>query len=203
MKYCQICFCLLLSVFNVNSIMFYLPPNAQKCLRENLKKDDLVIGSYEVTMAPKQHVDYIVTDSKGHTLSQGSDIGKGKFTIVVETEETYEICFKSRVEINQRGVQQEVSFTSKLEVKSYENLGEALKLKPMEVELKALEQLSHSIVKDFESMRESEIKMSNTNESTNNRVIYFSFFGVFCLFCLSTWQVYYFRKYFKSKKLIE
>ena len=38
-----------------------------------------------------------------------------------------------------------------VEAKSYEGLGEAAKLKPLEVELKRLEDLSESIVQDFAS----------------------------------------------------
>lgn len=42
-------------------------------------------------------------------------------------------------------------------------MGEANKLKPMEVELKKLEELSGSIVQDFEQMREREVAMRDTN----------------------------------------
>ncbi|CAG0886810.1 unnamed protein product [Darwinula stevensoni] len=100
---------------------------------------------------------------------------------------------------------QEVHLTIKLgvEAKSYENLGEASKLKPLEVELKRLEDLSESIVQDFAYMRQREEEMRDTNESTNSRVLYLSIFSMCCLLGLATWQVLYLRKYFKSKKLID
>ena len=44
-----------------------------------------------------------------------------------------------------------------VEAKSYEGLGEAAKLKPLEVELKRLEDLSESIVQDFAYMRQREV----------------------------------------------
>lgn len=37
-----------------------------------------------------------VTDSKHEILAQKDDINKGKFTVVVESHDAYEICFKSR-----------------------------------------------------------------------------------------------------------
>ena len=43
------------------------------------------------------------------------------------------------------------------EAKSYEGLGDAAKLKPLEVELKRLEDLSESIVNDFAHMRQREV----------------------------------------------
>jgi len=90
-----------------------------------------------------------------------------------------------------------------VEAKSYEGIGDAAKLKPLEIELKRLEDLSESIVQDFAHMRQREEEMRDTNESTNSRVLYFSIFSMCCLLGLATWQVLYLRKYFKSKKLIE
>jgi hypothetical protein len=42
-------------------------------------------------------------------------------------------------------------------------LGEAAKLKPLEVELKRLEDLSDAIVQDFSQMRKREEEMRDTN----------------------------------------
>ncbi|GFS19147.1 transmembrane emp24 domain-containing protein 10 [Elysia marginata] len=77
------------------------------------------------------------------------------------------------------------------------------KLKPLEVELRRLEDLSKSIVDDFAYMRAREEQMRDTNESTHSRVMYFSLFSMLCLLGLATWQVLYLRRYFKAKKLIE
>ncbi|KAJ6636788.1 Transmembrane emp24 domain-containing protein bai [Pseudolycoriella hygida] len=82
-------------------------------------------------------------------------------------------------------------------------IGEAAKLKPLEVDLKRLEDLSDSIVQDFVHMRKQEEEMRDTNESTNNRVLFFSIFSMCCLLGLATWQVLYLRRFFKAKKLIE
>ena len=43
-----------------------------------------------------------------------------------------------------------------VEAKSYEGLADANKLKPLEIELKRLEDLSESIVQDFTHMRQRE-----------------------------------------------
>ena len=104
------------------------------------------------------------------------------------------------------------------------------KLKPLEIELKRLEDLSQDIVTDFAYMKAREEEMRNTNgkqqqpaaapllparpldslrlvlsllESTNSKVLYFSVFSMCCLLGLAVWQVLYLRRYFKAKKLIE
>ncbi|XP_023953095.1 transmembrane emp24 domain-containing protein bai [Bicyclus anynana] len=182
-----------------------LVPNTQKCLKEELHANVLVAGEYAVTEVGGQRVDYIVRDSKGHILATKDHVTKGKFTFVTETYDTFEVCFISKVPSDHRGVPQDVSLDIKvgIEAKNYEGIAEAAKLKPMEMELKRLEDLSEAIVQDFTLMRKREEEMRDTNESTNNRVLFFSVFSMICLLGLATWQVLYLRRYFKAKKLIE
>ncbi|QQP32522.1 Transmembrane emp24 domain-containing protein 10, partial [Caligus rogercresseyi] len=179
---------------SATGLMFHLEPNSKKCLKEEINKDVLVSGEYEVTEIPGQVVDLIVVDSKGqHFVSrQGVDKGKIAFTTDEPTTPLKSASFPEVFLSVKHGV----------EAKSYEGLGDAAKLKPLEVELKRLEDLSESIVQDFAHMRRREEEMRDTNESTNNRVLYFSIFSMCCLLSLATWQVLYLRKYFKSKKLI-
>ncbi|CAG9807001.1 unnamed protein product [Chironomus riparius] len=195
-------FCLFV---NVRAIRFNLQPNTQKCLRDELNANMLVVGEYEVTAAPGQIVDYEVRDTKQHILSKKDDISRGKFSFTSEIFDVYELCFISKVPNNVRGVVQEVAINIKkgVETKSYEGIAEAAKLKPLELELKKLEDLSDAIVQDFALMRKREEEMRDTNESTNNRVLFFSIFGMCCLLGLATWQVLYLRRFFIAKKLIE
>lgn len=196
---------LMLSVSFVTPIRWFMNPNTQKCLREELRQNVLVKGDYEVTSVENQFMDYIVRDSKGHILANKQEITKGKFTFSTENYDMFEICFTSRVPGYQRGHPQEVSLNIKtgIEAKTYEGIGEVAKLKPLELDLKMLEDLSSSIVQDFSDMKHRAEEMRNTNESTSKRVHWFSMFSICCLFGLSVWQILYLRRYFKAKKLIE
>lgn len=196
---------LLLFIPLVTPIHWFMHPNTQKCLREELRQNVLVKGDYEIVPIEGQSMDYIVRDSKGHILANKQDITKGKFTFSTENYDMFEICFTSRVNGYQRGAIQEVSLNIKtgIEAKTYEGLGEVAKLKPLELDLKMLEDLSSSIVQDFSDMKHRAEEMRNTNESTSKRVHWFSMFSIFCLFGLSVWQILYLRRYFKAKKLIE
>jgi len=202
----QLCFVLCsMLFFSVDSLMFHLEPNSRKCLKEEIHKGVLVTGEYDVNEIPGQQVDMMVTDTKGQHFVNRESTDKGKFAFTTDDYDVFEICFISRVPSNMRGGRHEVFLQTKhgVEAKNYENLGDAAKLKPLEVELKRLEDLSESIVQDFAHMRQREEEMRDTNESTNSRVLYFSLFSMCCLLGLATWQVLYLRKFFKSKKLIE
>lgn len=50
---CSILF-VIICLSYVNSLMFMLSPNHKKCLREEIHKDVLVTGEYELSEAPGQ-----------------------------------------------------------------------------------------------------------------------------------------------------
>jgi len=185
--------------------MFHLPSNGKKCLKEEIHEGVLVTGEYDSSDALGHKLELLVTDTKGHTLVRREDTPKGKFAFTTDSYDVFEICFISHVPLGQVNIDQEITLNMKhgVEAKNYDVIAESAKLKPLEVELRRLEDLSDSIVKDFAYMRQREEEMRDTNESTNSRVLYFSVFSMLCLLGLATWQVLYLRRFFKAKKLIE
>ncbi|XP_047494665.1 transmembrane emp24 domain-containing protein bai-like [Penaeus chinensis] len=113
-----------------DGIMFHLQPNTQKCLREEIHKDVLVSGEYEIQETPGQKVDIQVTDSKGHHLYIKEEADSGKFIFNTEDYDVYDVCFISRVPATQRGIQQEVTLNTKhgVEAKTYEAVSFAFSL---------------------------------------------------------------------------
>ncbi|NP_001079761.1 uncharacterized protein LOC379451 precursor [Xenopus laevis] len=191
----------------VRPIAFSLPPNSRKCLREEIHKNVLVTGEYELSEVHNQgQVRLKITDSAGHILYSKEDASKGKFAFTTEEYDMFEVCFDSKLPAGAGRVpDQMVNLIMKhgVEAKNYEEIAKVEKLKPLEVELRRLEDLSESIVNDFAYMKKREEEMRDTNESTNVRVLYFSIFSMCCLMGLATWQVFYLRRFFKAKKLIE
>lgn len=54
----------LLAALGAEALMFNLVPNAQKCLRDEMQAHQLIVGEYEVTDAPGQHIHYVVSQSR-------------------------------------------------------------------------------------------------------------------------------------------
>ena len=95
-----------------------------------------------------------------------SDISSGKFAFTTEEYDNFEVCFSNGG--GQAGLKvppREVTLILKhgVEAKNYEETGKAEKLKPLEVELRRLEDLSESIVNDFSYMKQREEQMRDTN----------------------------------------
>lgn len=71
------------------------------------------------------------------------------------------------------------------------------KLKPMETELRRIEELVNEIVIEMDYLRQREQKLRDTNESTNERVKWFAIGTMGMLIGLGVWQVVYLRAYFR------
>jgi len=71
------------------------------------------------------------------------------------------------------------------------------KLKPIETELRRLEEVVAEIVDEMDYLRQRELKLRDTNESTNERVKWFAIGTMSTLVALGAWQVVYLRAYFR------
>jgi len=190
-----------------NALRFYVPPNGRKCLKEEIHKNVVVKGEYELVDAPGYTASVHVTDTRGHTLYKRENFAetKGKLAFTADEYDIFEICISSHPPGGHQAGPREVQLLIKhgVEAKNYEDVAKAEQLKPLEVELRRLEDLSESVVQDFAYMRQREEEMRSTNESTNSRVLYMSIISMLILLGLATWQVLYLRRYFKAKKLID
>lgn len=71
------------------------------------------------------------------------------------------------------------------------------KLKPVETELRRIEELVEEIVTEMGYLRTREQALRDTNESTNERVKWFAIGTMGMLVGLGAWQVVYLRAYFR------
>uniref|UniRef100_A0A8C1KJS3 Translation initiation factor eIF2B subunit beta n=1 Tax=Cyprinus carpio TaxID=7962 RepID=A0A8C1KJS3_CYPCA len=157
---------LLFVVQSVVSISFYLPVRSRKCLREEIHKDVLVTGEYDISEQPNTKTNLKITDSSGHILYVKEDATKGKFAFTTEDYDMFEVCFESKSPMGTGRVpDQQINLDMKhgVEAKNYEEIAKVEKLKPLEVELRRLEDLSESVVNDFAYMKKREEEMRDTN----------------------------------------
>lgn len=76
------------------------------------------------------------------------------------------------------------------------------KLKPVEAELRRITESAKEVVDEMDYLRQREMLLRDTNESTNERVKWFAIGTMGMLVALGVWQVVYLRAYFRSKHLI-
>ena len=77
-----------------------------------------------------------------------------------------------------------------------------LKVKPIEAEFVRLEEIMRSVVDETSSLSKVQQSMRDVNESTFNSLKYLCILTFLAFVGLNAYQIYYMKRYFKSKKLI-
>ncbi|XP_073339939.1 transmembrane emp24 domain-containing protein 10-like [Pagrus major] len=189
-----------------SAIQFYLPVRSVKCLHEDIHKNVLVTGEYEVSQEPETTTNLKITDADGFLLFTKENVTRGKFSFTTENHDQFEICFHSTVPMGGGRVPDRlVTLNMKhgVEAENYEEIAGVEKMTPLEAKLRILEHLSQSIADDFDYMKKRGKEMGQTNASTNTRVLFINIISMSCLSALAIWQVFYLRRFFRRKKLIE
>ena len=118
---CMTCFS------TIESLMFYLPANSRKCLKEEIHKDVLVKGEYELTEIAGHTTKLEVVDSKNHILYNKEGATKGKFAFTTDEYDVFQICFETKtahdMHSNDNQVKEvKLSVRHGTEAKDYENV---------------------------------------------------------------------------------
>lgn len=204
---CSISLILFMLIGQIYSIRFDLQPNGRKCLKEEMRKNLLAVGEYEVSSLPGTSVDFQITDSKGHTALLRSNVdGKGKFAVTSDEDDIYDFCFtySSSPHTSHQLLPREVNLDVRLgvEAKQYDSVTTD-KLQKLETDLSKLEDLTNSVIDDFAHLKRRESEMQDTNASTSNRIFWQTIISVAVVLGLAGWQVMYLRQFFRSRKLID
>lgn len=147
-----------------NALSFYLPTGQQKCVHDEVDKDEIVIGEYKISEGATSKVSVVVKDSKGHIFFQKADATTGKFTFSTEVDDSFDVCFRSE---GAAGVADNrevfIDIRQGAEAKNYDAIAQAENLKPIEAELRKIEYFTDSIVRDFVNMHKRADTMRNIN----------------------------------------
>ncbi|TDH67948.1 hypothetical protein CCR75_004185 [Bremia lactucae] len=197
---------LALSVSILKAVQFDIRRQSDKCLSDEVAEGSLVVVHYNVIggMRGQSGVALTITDPLRKYLKEDTNIDTSsddihKFSFTADIGGIYAVCFLNS---NTRPVRVMLDYKHGVEAKDYTEVAKREHLMPVEKELRKMEDTVDEIHREMLYMREREAMMRNTNESTNSRVLWFSFFSIVILLSMGLWQVLYLKKFFKSKKLI-
>lgn len=180
------------------------------CVRDFVGKDQLVVINLQTTgfQGDGQRLEFTVMDTLGNQFSRRNDIYKDtRVSFTSHDSAAIDICFLNYLEQGY-GQRKYLSREVTLDVESgagardWNALQAAEKLKPAEVDLKRVEEITREITQELHYLKAREERMRDTNESTNDRVKFFSIIIIIALVGLGAWQIQYLRHYFKVKHII-
>ncbi|EFX04027.1 endosomal cargo receptor [Grosmannia clavigera kw1407] len=179
-----------------------------RCIRNFVAKDTLVV----VTATLDGHrgdgmvVNMHIKDAVGNEYGRAKDIaGEQRTVFTSHADAAFDVCFENILNhrSNNDGYRRvELDVDIGADAKDWAAIQATEKLKPVETELRRIEEMLSEIVDEMDYLRVREQRLRDTNESTNTRVKYFGFGTTFLLIGLWGWQIMYLRAYFRSKHLI-
>ncbi|KAH8434925.1 emp24/gp25L/p24 family protein [Aspergillus melleus] len=180
----------------------------ERCIRNFAHKDQLVQVTAIVGGAKGdgQKVNMEIKDSLGNEHGRPRDIiGETRQTFTPPADTSFDVCFENVLTTGRggnlyRSIELDVDIGA--DARDWSSIQQHEKLKPIETDLRRMEEMVAEVVSEMEYLRAREQKLRDTNESTNERVKWFAFGTMGMLVGLGAWQVVYLRAYFRSKHLI-
>ncbi|KAI7974731.1 hypothetical protein EIK77_003879, partial [Talaromyces pinophilus] len=143
-----------------------------------------------------------IKDAMGNDYGRPKDIvGETRQAFTSPADTAFDVCLENLV-TNTRHMRGPVSREIELDIeigadaRDWSSIQAQEKLKPVETDLRRIEEVVGEIVNEMEYLRHREQKLRDTNESTNERVKWFAFGTMGMLMGLGAWQVVYLRAYF-------
>ncbi|RDL39042.1 Uncharacterized protein BP5553_03382 [Venustampulla echinocandica] len=180
-----------------------------RCIRNFVARDTLVVVTATVDgyKGDGMKVDMEIKDAVGNEYGRPRDVvGEQRMAFTSHADSYFDVCFENHF-TGSTGVsnpvrQVELDIDIGADAKDWSAVQATEKLKPVETELRRIEEMVQEIVAEMDYLRSREQKLRDTNESTNNRVRWFAFGTMGMLVALGAWQIIYLRAYFRSKHLI-
>ncbi|MES1916894.1 MAG: hypothetical protein MHM6MM_008669, partial [Cercozoa sp. M6MM] len=122
-------------VAHVAAIQFYVKPNESKCLSDDLSNQDIVRGEYKA-MPNGIGFDVTVYGPNGQVVRRDEGKEKGMFAFSGMPEGEHKVCFMNRDRVT-KTVQYELETGA--DAKDYDSVARRENLKPLELQLRKLE----------------------------------------------------------------
>lgn len=177
------------------------------CIRDFTNEGQLVVLHVhsDGSVGDGQKLSLFVRDSHGNEFRNKKDFaGDIKVAFTAPSTSSFDICFENVAQSQGRSMFRSIELDTEIgsEARDWNLISANEKLKPIEVELRKIEELTDEIVDELAYLKNREERLRDTNESTNSRVRNFSILIIVILACLGTWQVNYLRNFFKAKHII-
>ncbi|GAA5998980.1 Erv25p [Rhodotorula paludigena] len=186
-----------------------------KCLWNYAMSDTLVVISVSSPLAGNnlQRLDMEVVDgsaSRNTYQAKRGLKGETRMAITTHADADLGVCFRNVLDPSvpehqaskyERLIDLDVDIGA--DAVDYNAIAKQESLSGLEVEMRKLEGVVKEIVEELNYLKRREVRMRDTNESTNDRVTKFFYLTFTCLVLLGAWQIIHLRSYFKKKHLID
>jgi len=184
-----------------NAYYVTVDAHAEECFFEKVTAGTKLGLTFEVAEGGFLDIDFSIVGPNGEVIETGDRVTNGKYTFAATIDGVYTYCFSNKMS----------TMTPKIIMFSMD-IGDAptahdadaastnhTKLEEMIKELSsALRTVKHE--QDYMAVRERVHRQ--INESTNSRVVLWSFFEAFVLISMTVGQIYYLKRFFEVRRVV-
>lgn len=167
--------CLIFFLHSAEGIQFLLRHGEETCISEDVLGGELLIGDLSVN-PPDGRVAVLVTDPNGNSIYSKSVQSEGKFAHTASKPGEYRMCFHNNEGVSQKTIALTISSGGR----DYKEMAKKDNLKPLELELKRLEDQIVQIHQEMKFLQQREIQMRETNGQKRARKIHSQTIGCQC-----------------------
>jgi len=192
----------LLSVTSCNAFFVTIDAHAEECFFEKVTAGTKLGLTFEVAEGGFLDVDFSIVGPSGETIESGDRVTNGKYTFAAAVDGVYTYCFSNKMSTMTPKIvmfSMDVGDQPGATLDADQAGANHTKLEEMIKELAtALRSVKHE--QDYMSVRD---KVHRTiNESTNSRVVLWSFFEAFVLVSMTVGQIYYLKRFFEVRRVV-
>eukprot|EP00919_Chromeraceae_sp_WS-2016_P081332 GHVR01192162.1.p1 GENE.GHVR01192162.1~~GHVR01192162.1.p1 ORF type:complete len:196 (+),score=24.35 GHVR01192162.1:39-626(+) len=166
----------------------------KKCFGEEMSQRTLVIAKISST----DEISVVISGPQ-ETIFTQKDQTVAETAFTTQKAGAHMFCVQNLLK---KKINVEVDIRWGPQAKDYSEIAKMEHLEPLVTILRKAEDSLQSYHKRLLHMRDREVRMRKTNDSTNRRVILFTVLSIVIMITLSCCQAYSFKSFFRAKKII-
>ena len=193
---------LLLSAFLNFARGYYVTvdAHAQECFFDKVTSGTKMGLMFEVADGGFLDIDVTISGPDNKVIHQGERESNGKYTFAAHMDGTYTYCFSNKMSTMTPKV---VMFTMDIgEPPKPDAVDSDAKQNRLEEMIKELSTALTGVKHEQEYMELRERIHRSINDSTNSRVVLWSFFEALVLVAMTLGQVYYLKRFFEVRRVV-
>lgn len=204
-KVLLLCVLAVLVMSSAHSFSFILPSGTQQCFSEEVPSNTEIHVSYSAEKSYGLFIDAVLLNSESEEMWNEKGKAVGRLSMMITDGGMYSLCFTSRSSTTKSDKKRAVSLSFQMgsENKDYAEIATKDNLKPMEIQLRVMEDIVQQMHTDFIYFKDSEAEMRDTNETMTARVLWISIGLIFLFVFFFVLQLRHLKMYFKKKRMID
>ena len=199
---------LLTTSITAEGFIFSLPARKHRCFVEELPTGVEVVLKYHASHGYSQFVDVKISDPDNNIIWEDTGKDRGQYHATIHTPGEYAVCFYSRLVAGAKysaDLKRDIAFELRTgaDTQDYGRLATREHLKPMEVDLRVLEDVTRGILSDYQYFKERDESARQTSEHMFSRSVWMAVIVMSGILGFSLWQVRHLKRHFKKKRLID